>query len=57
MYIISIFLVIAFYVATFQFTVKDIFNNNIGFFAELNNPKYEVMQNVDIRNDDLLFVK
>ena len=55
--IISIFLVIAIYVATFQITVKDNFNNNIGFFAELNNPKYEVMQNVDIRNDDLLFVK
>ena len=49
--IISIFLVIAIYVATFQITVKDNFNNNIGFFAELNNP------NVDIRNDDLLFVK
>ena len=48
--IISIFLVIAIYVATFQITVKD-------NFAELNNPKYEVMQNVDIRNDDLLFVK
>ena len=55
--IISIFLVIAIYVATFQITVKDNFNNNMGFFAELNNPKYEVMQNVDIRNDDLLFVK
>ena len=55
--IISIFLVIAIYVATFQITVKDNFNNNIGAFAELNNPKYEVMQNVDIRNDDLLFVK
>ena len=55
--IISIFLVIAIYVATFQITVKDNFNNNIGFFAELNNPKYEVMQNVDIRNDELLFVK
>ena len=37
--IISIFLVIAIYVATFQITVKDNFNNNIGFFAELNNPK------------------
>jgi len=53
----AIFLVIAIYVATFQITVKDNFNNNMGFFAELNNPKYEVMQNVDIRNDDLLFVK
>ena len=28
--IISIFLVIAIYVATFQITVKDNFNNNIG---------------------------
>lgn len=55
--IISIFLVIAIYVATFQITVKDNFNNNIGAFAELNNPKYEVMQNVDIRNYDLLFAK
>lgn len=55
--IISIFLVIAIYVATFQITVKDNFNNNIGAFAELNNPKYEVMQKVDIRNYDLLFAK
>ena len=54
--IFSILLVAAIYIGAFQITMKDYVNNNIGFF-NMNNPKYEVMQNVDIRNEDLYFIK
>lgn len=54
--IFSILLVAAIYIGAFQITMKDYVNNNIEFF-NMNNPKYEVMQNVDIRNDDLYFIK
>lgn len=54
--IFSILLVVVIYIGTFQISMKDYVDNNIEFF-NMNNPKYEVMQNVDIRNDDLFFIK
>lgn len=53
---ISIVLVIAAYVIPFQIAIKDTFNNNIDRF-DMQTFKYETLKTVDIRNEDLYYIK